>query len=326
MRKTAIKTQRYIVILSIVLFAGKLFAWLITHSVTILTDALESTVNVIAGLIGLYSIILASKPRDIDHPYGHGKAEFISSAIEGALISIAGLVIVYEAVQQLIEPGEIHALDTGIYITAASGVLNFIAGAYAVNSGKKHKSLILESAGKHLRSDAYSTFAIVVGLVALWITGWIWLDSVVALIFAFVIIFTGYKVIRKSLTGIMDEADMKMLDDVIDLLQEKRKDDWIDLHNLRVLSQGGWMHVDAHLTLPWYYDVKKAEQEIHELEDMIAAGFDNKVDVFIHVDACQYYQCKLCRKADCNVRQQAFEQQLVWDIDNVWKDSKHGKE
>lgn len=326
MRKTAIKTQRYIVLLSIVLFAGKLIAWLITHSVTILTDALESTVNVIAGLIGLYSIILASKPRDIDHPYGHGKAEFLSSAIEGALITIAGLVIVYEAIQQLIEPGEIHELNTGIYITAAAGILNFIAGAYAIRTGKKHKSLILESAGKHLRSDAYSTFAIVVGLIALLFTGWIWLDSVVALIFAVVIIITGYRVIRKSLTGIMDEADVKRLQEVIDLMQQKRKDDWIDLHNLRVLTHGGWMHVDAHLTLPWYYDVKKAEQEIHKLEDTIDAGFDNKIDVFIHVDACQSYQCRLCRKTDCHVRQHAFEEQMEWNIDNVWKDSKHGKE
>src|SRR4051812_1083462 len=110
-----IRIQRYIAVLSVVLFLGKILAWYLTHSVSILTDALESTVNVIAGFIGLYSVILAAKPRDLNHPYGHGKAEFVSSAVEGALIFIAGLMIIYTAIDQLIEPKPIHKLDIGIY-------------------------------------------------------------------------------------------------------------------------------------------------------------------------------------------------------------------
>lgn len=323
---TPIRIQRYIALLSIVLFVGKLWAWYITHSVTVLTDALESTVNVIAGLIGLYSIILAAKPRDIDHPYGHGKAEFVSAAIEGALIFIAGLMIIYEALDKLIEPKPIHQLDVGIYIVAGTGIFNYFAGAYAVRLGKKHKSLIVESAGKHLKTDAYSTVAIVIGLSLLLLTGWQWLDSTVALAFSFVILRTGYKVIRRSLSGIMDESDTKLLLEVIDLMQQKRKDDWVDLHNLRVIEQGSRVHVDAHLTLPWYYTVKQAETEIHLLEDMIADHFNNKIEIFIHTDACQEYSCKLCAKSDCDVRQHPFEAQIEWTVDNVWLDSKHGKE
>lgn len=322
---TAIKVQRYVAIFSILLFFCKIWAWYITHSVSILTDALESTVNVIAGLIGLYSIILANKPRDINHPYGHGKAEFVSSAIEGALIFLAGLMIIYEAVSKLIESAPIHQLDYGIYITAATGVLNFVVGTYAVRHAKKSKSLIVESAGKHLQTDAYSTLAIVVGLVLLLITGWLWLDSVIALVFALFILRVGYRIIRKSLSGIMDEADILRLNEVVDLLQQKRKDDWVDLHNLRVLEHGGRMHIDAHLTLPWYYQVKDAEVEIHCVEDMISENFDNHVEIFIHVDACQSYQCHLCAKEDCAVRQFEFVQQQVWTIENVLEDSKHGK-
>lgn len=322
---TAIRVQKYIALVSIVLFIGKIWAWYITGSVTILTDALESTVNVIAGLIGLYSIILASKPRDVNHPYGHGKAEFVSSAVEGSLIFIAGLLIIYEAGQKLLSPEPLHQLDTGLYIILGAGVVNYVAGVYAVRQGQKHKSVIVESAGRHLLSDAYSTAAILIGLVLLLLTDWVWLDSVVAIAFAFVIMFTGYKVVRKSISGIMDEADVKKLQEVIDLLQEHRQEDWIDLHNLRVIEQGNRMHIDAHLTLPWYYDVKKAEEQIHAVEDLIDKNFDNQVEIFIHVDACQEYSCPLCAKHDCHVRQHPFNQQLKWTIENVWKDEKHGK-
>lgn len=321
-----IRIQRYIAILSVVLFLGKLWAWYLTHSVTVLTDALESTVNVIAGFIGLYSIILSAKPRDIDHPYGHGKAEFISSAVEGSLIFIAGLMIIYEAIDQLIHPKPLHKLDVGIYIVAATGILNFFIGTYAVAQGKKQRSLILESAGKHLRVDAYSTFAIVAGLALIMFTKVQWLDSAVAILIAIIILVTGYKLVRRSLSGIMDETDMQLLNDVIAYLQANRHPQWIDLHNLRVMQYGDVMHLDAHMTLPWYYSVKDADAEIHVLEEMIKQHFDNKVEVFIHIDACQPYQCKLCAMADCPQRQSPFIAQHEWNRENVWYDSKHGKE
>ncbi|MEZ5015757.1 MAG: cation diffusion facilitator family transporter [Flavipsychrobacter sp.] len=321
-----IKIQRYIAFFSLILFFGKLWAWYLTHSVTILTDALESTVNVIAGFIGLYSIILAAKPRDLNHPYGHGKAESVSSAIEGALISIAGLVIIFEAISQLLEPQPIHQLDVGIYITGVTGVLNFFVGFYAERVGKKKKSLIVESAGKHLKTDAYSTFAIIIGLCLLLLTGWQWLDSTVALIFAIVIIRTGYQLIRRSMVAIMDEADVAVLKEVIQVLEENRQDDWIDLHNMRVVEQGHKMHIDAHMTLPWYYQVKDAEAEIHQVEDLVKEHFQNKIDVFIHVDACAPYSCKLCALQDCKERQSPFVNKLAWTTENIWDNNKHGKE
>ncbi len=321
-----IRIQRYIAILSVVLFLGKLWAWYLTHSVTVLTDALESTVNVIAGFIGLYSIILSAKPRDIDHPYGHGKAEFISSAVEGSLIFIAGLMIIYEAIDQLVHPKPLHKLDVGIYIVAATGLLNFFIGTYAVAQGKKMRSLILESAGKHLRVDAYSTFAIVAGLALIMFTKVQWLDSAVAMLIAIIILVTGYKLVRRSLSGIMDETDMQLLNDVIAYLQTNRRAQWIDLHNLRVMQYGDVMHLDAHMTLPWYYTVKDADAEIHVLEEMIKQHFDNKVEVFVHIDACQPYQCKLCAVTNCPHRQAPFIAQHEWNRENVWYDSKHGKE
>lgn len=321
-----IKLQRNIALLSVVLFIGKLVAWYLTHSVTILTDALESTVNVIAGFIGLYSIILAARPRDKNHPYGHGKAEFVSSAVEGSLIFIAGLMIIYEAVDKLLHPEELHKLDVGIYITVATGIINYFVGAYAVKQGKKNRSLIIESAGTHLKSDAYSTFAIVVGLVLIIFTKQAWLDSVVAMIFSIVIMVTGYKVVRKSLAGIMDEADEKVLEEVIATLNKYRKPQWIDLHNLRVIQYGDVLHIDTHMTLPWYYTVRDAEKEIHALEDLARQHYGDKVELFIHIDGCMPYQCKLCSVNPCDVRQEPLKQLQTWTLENVLLDSKHGKE
>lgn len=319
-----IRVQRYVALLSLVLFAGKLWAWFLTNSVTILTDALESIVNVIAGFIGLYSVTLAAKPRDTNHPYGHSKVEFVSAAIEGVLIFVSGLMIVYEAVMQLVDPQPIHQLDWGIMIIAATGVVNFLLGGLAVRTGQKHRSLTVESAGRHLQTDAYSTLAVVAGLLLLRMTGWRWLDSTVALAFSVVILVTGYRVIRRSLAGIMDEADETLIQDVVHVLQRYRKPQWIDLHNLRVIRFGNVMHVDAHMTLPWYYEVREAEMEVHELEELIRREFGNAVELFVHIDACMPYQCKLCALDSCSVRREPFSNQVRWTLSNVWEDSKHG--
>lgn len=322
-----IRIQRFIALLSVVLFVAKMFAWYLTHSVTVLTDALESTVNMAAGFLGLFSITLAARPRDTNHPYGHGKAEFLSSAVEGTLIIIAGAVIIYEAIEHLIVPHTLEKLDTGLLIIAIAGMINFLAGKYAEKKGKKSNSMILVSAGKHLQTDAYSTVAIIIGLLLLVLTHnkWQWLDSAVALCFAIIIMITGYKVLRRSISGIMDEMDMVLLKEVIDLLQDKRMPEWVDLHNLRVIQYGSMMHVDAHMTLPWYYKVADADKEIHALENLIKTHFKNQVELFIHIDGCMPYQCKLCALEGCPERQEAFRHQMQWTIDNVWADAKHGK-
>lgn len=322
-----IRIQRNIAILSVVLFLCKMLAWYLTGSVTVLTDALESIVNMAAGFVGLFSITFAALPRDTNHPYGHGKAEFLSSAIEGTLIFIAGIVIIYQAIHQLVIPHQLQRLDAGIFIIAIAGLINYFAGRYAERQGKKSNSMVLVSAGNHLVTDAYSTIAILIGLVLLLLTNnrWQWLDSVVALCFAIITMVTGYKVLRRSVAGIMDEMDMGLLKEVIDVLQKNRVSHWVDLHNMRVIQYGNLMHVDAHLTLPWYYQVADADKAIHELESLIKTHFNNQVEMFIHIDGCMPYQCKLCALEGCPERKEAFQAQLEWKVDNVWADAKHGK-
>jgi len=176
--------QKWVAIISVVLLAVKLIAYYSTHSVSILTDALESIVNVIAGFIGLYSLYIAAKPRDTDHPYGHGKAEFISAAIEGTMIGSAGAIILYKAIQSLIHPVALHKIDYGIILVAITAAINFIVGYFCLRTGKKNNSAALIASGKHLQTDTFSTAGIIAGLLLLYFTGFAWIDGVVAILFA----------------------------------------------------------------------------------------------------------------------------------------------
>jgi len=315
--------QRWVAGVAVILFFLKLAAYYTTQSVAIMTDALESTVNVIAGFIALYSLYVAAKPRDKDHPYGHGKAEFLSAAVEGALVTMAGLIIVYEAVIDFIHPHPLHKLDKGIYIVAFTAVINFIVGAICIRKGKQNDSIALQAGGRHLQSDTYSTIGIIVGLVIIWFTKLTWLDGVVSIIFAGIILYTGYQILRKSVAGIMDEADLQLLQEMISYVNAHRRSNWVDIHNLRVIKYGGLLHVDCHLTVPWYLNVLEAHAEIDALTALIRARWGESMEFFVHTDACLDFSCRICTKEACHVRKHAFEGRVEWKLDNVVVNKKH---
>lgn len=319
-----LQLQKWIVFVAIVLFGMKIAAYVITRSVSILTDALESTVNVAAGLIGLYSLFIAAKPSDQNHPYGHGKAEFLSAAVEGTLITVAGFVIIYKAITNFIDPQPIQKLDYGILLVAVTAAINMIFGYISIRQGKRNNSLALIASGKHLQSDTLSTVGIICGLIIIYFTKLNWLDGAIAILFALIIIYTGYQIIRKSVAGIMDEADTSLLKDMINMLNDNRRQNWVDLHNLRVIKYGGRLHVDSHLTVPWYLNVQEAHVEIEELSKLIKNQFSNSMELFVHSDGCQYFQCPICFKNDCPVRKHPFEKRIEWNIENVLADKKHG--
>lgn len=318
-----LKIQKRIALLSVLLLIAKAVAWYLTGSVAILTDAFESIVNVIAGFIGVYSLFVAAKPRDMDHPYGHGKAEFISAAIEGSLISIAGLIIIYEALDNLVHPHEIKKLDYGIILVSVTGLINFIAGAICIKTGKRNNSLALISSGRHLQSDAWTTLGIVTGLALLMLTGLMWIDSAVAILFSLFIIYTGYKILRSSVAGIMDEADTGLLNKMVKMLNDNRRENWIDLHNLRIIKYGSRIHLDCHLTVPWYLNVHEAHKEIDALSTLVKKEYGESVELFVHSDGCLDFSCKLCTKQHCEVRKHSFEKKLEWTMENISSNTKH---
>lgn len=305
------------------LFLTKIIAYQFTHSLAILSDALESIVNVIAGFIGLYSLYVAAKPRDLEHPYGHGKAEFVSAAIEGGLIVAAGLMIIYETILNFVEKSTLQQLDTGLYLIGLTAVINYIAGTICLRIGKKNTSLALQASGKHLQTDTYSTVGIIAGLVIILFTKLYWLDKLIALGMSVLIIYNGYKIIRSSLAGIMDEADMKLLKRFIAVLNEHRPANWIDLHNLRVIKYGALLHVDCHLTVPWYLNVHEAHAEIDTLAALIKQQFGDAIELFVHTDGCMPFSCTICVKTDCAVRQQAMKGRMEWTLQNIIANHKH---
>ncbi|MBU3714459.1 MAG: cation transporter [Ferruginibacter sp.] len=317
------KLQRNIAILSVLLLFIKILAWFITNSVSILTDALESVVNVVAGFLGLYSLYVSAKPKDSDHPYGHGKVEFISAAIEGTLIAIAGVLIIYEAILNLQEPHEIKKLDYGIYLIGVSALINYVAGIICVRTGKQNNSLALIASGRHLKTDTYTTAGIVLGLVLLHITKLTWIDSVVAIFFSIVILITGYRIIRTSVAGIMDEVDNELLKKLVEVLNNNRRENWIDLHNLRIIKYGPTLHMDCHLTVPWYLNVHEAHREIDALSGLVREHFGESVELFVHSDGCLDFSCAICDKRDCQVRKYSFEKKIEWTIENISRDNKH---
>lgn len=321
--KQNIRIQTWVASVSVVLLLIKMTAYFLTGSVAILTDALESIVNVVAGFFGLFSLYLSAKPRDADHPYGHGKIEFVSSAVEGSMIFVAGILIIYEAVKNLIQPSTIQQLDVGILLISITAIINYIIGALCVRTGNQNNSLALISSGKHLQSDTYSTVGILIGLILIRFTNITWIDSAVAILFSFIILYTGYKIIRTALAGIMDETDKALLIKMVMLLNANRRENWVDLHNLRIIKYGSTLHLDCHLTVPWYLNVHEAHQEIDVLAELVRKNFGESLELFVHSDGCLDFSCKICDKQNCSVRKHPFEKRIDWTVENISSNKKH---
>ncbi len=323
MSRENIRIQRWVLIVGILLFIIKVVAWYLTNSVAILTDALESTVNVLSAGLGLYSLWLAAKPRDANHPYGHGKVEFISAAIEGTLIGVAGILIIWESVDRLFLPQPVHKMELGILLIAAAGVINALVGWLAKRAGIRNHSLALESSGRHLLSDAWSTAGLLVGLVMVILTGRVWLDAVVAMLFGAIILYTGYRILRRSIAGIMDEADEALIVELVAFLGANRRENWVDIHNLRIIKYGSILHIDCHLTVPWFLQVHEAHEEVDALASTVREKYGNRVELFVHTDGCRPSACSICPKQACAERKSPFAELIPWTLANCISTSRH---
>lgn len=318
-----IQIQKWVALLSVVLLLGKLVAYYLTNSVAILTDALESIVNVIAGFFGLYSLRLSAKPKDADHPYGHGKIEFISAAVEGVMISLAAIFILIESIRNLITPVILLKLDTGILLISVAALANFIMGSICIRTGKKNNSQALIASGEHLKTDTYTTLGILLGLTLIFYTGIQRIDSIVAILFSCLIFYSGFKIVRTSVAGIMDERDNELLRKMIMILDKNRSKNWVDIHNIRIIKYGSTLHIDSHLTVPWYLNVHEAHEEIDKLGHIVRKEFGDSIELFVHSDGCLPISCPICIKDDCLVRHHAFQKRIQWTVQNMERDQKH---
>lgn len=301
----------------------KAYTFYITSSNAVLSDALESLVNIASGTFALVSLKIASRPSDKNHPYGHGKVEFISGFIEGTLIIIAGLMMIGKATYNIIVPNEVKELMLGILLTSITGFVNFAMGFRLKKQGQEKGSMIMISEGSHLMSDGYTSAALILGIAVVWLSGFVILDNIISILFGVYVLYIGYKIFRKSIAGIMDEMDMDLVNEFIKELNGERKSDWIDVHNLRIIKFGRDVHIDCHLTLPWYYTLEESHEQVDLFEKVIKQKFEPQTEFFIHADPCIQESCKLCLITDCFHRKQEFQNKVEWNRDNVLANVKH---
>lgn len=313
------RVQKWMVTISVVLMAGKFLAFFLTNSVGILTDAMESIVNVTAGFITLWSLRFAARPKDEGHPFGHGKVELISASVEGLLILVAGILIVVEGVRRLFEPQMPTQLDIGIIVIAVAGLANWLAGWYSIRMGRRYESIALVAGGKHLQSDTYSTIGLIVGLVLLYVTKIPWIDSALALGFGTLIGVAGIGILHKTAGGLMDKADPEALANLQRIIDQHRQANWVDVHNLKVIRYGSFLYVDCDLTLPWYYNISQGHDACDALKCALLAGLEGRVLVSIHSDSCKEKHCAHCQVCDCPYRREPFEAPLQLTLTELTK-------
>jgi len=306
-RHRRVRAAQVSLVVSVILLGAKFVAWRMTESQTVFSDAMESIVNVAAAMIALFAISFSARPADENHPYGHGKIEFVTAGFEGGLIAFAGLTIVYESVMAWIEGHTPHRLDVGLAIVAGAGVANLLLGLYLVRQGKRFGSPALEADGRHVISDFWTSAGAVVGLGLVRLTGLGWIDCLTAVLFAGLLFVTGGRLLRQAARGLLDEADPALVGQVADALESARQPGAIDVHDLRAINVGDRSHVDLHVVVPEFWTVDRCHAEMDAYERRVRESHGGRVELQFHVDPCERSYCRRCDLEGCEVRAAAFD-------------------
>lgn len=318
-----VSALRTVLILGILVLLVKFSAYAFTGSNAILSDALESLINIAASGFALFSVIYGSRLKDSTHPYGHGKMETVAVGFEGAMILLTGIFIIIKSIISLATGSMIREVDLGIYITAFSALMLAGMSIMLKRKGEKLRSDVLLADGKHLQTDVFTSLALVAGLIVFKLTGFVWIDSALAIALALHIIFSGYSLLRKSLDDLMDKADPDLIEKIASVLEKERNSRWIDMHHLKAQKYGSSLHVDCHVTMPFYLSLEEVHDEIKNLEKTFNKHFGHKVEISVHTDPCMQKSCAICHVADCNFRQEAFVKHIPWNSANLIANRKH---
>lgn len=259
--------------LSTILLKG--VAWWMTGSVGLLSDALESFVNLAGALMALAMLSLAAMPADEDHAHGHGKAEYFSSAFEGFLILIAALCIAYAAVERLLHPQPIEAVGIGLAVSVVASLINFATAHTLMKVGRQHNSITLEAGAHHLLTDVWTSAGVIVGVALVWLTDWLWLDPVIALFVAANIVWTGWQLLQRSAAGLMDASipgeQLKAVETVLD----EYRNQGLDFHALRTRQAGTRAFITLHVLVPGAWTVQLGHDWLERIEADIRAAAPN---------------------------------------------------
>lgn len=286
------------VVVSLLLLVIKFAAFYLTGSAAIFSDALESIVNVTASLVAMYSLLLAHQPADAQHPYGHGKVEFLSAGFEGGMIILAALVIAFRAIEEMVSGPEMHELDVGLVLIALAGAVNGAVGVGLLIIGRRRGSITLVADGKHLLSDAITSAAVLGALIVMWFKPtWTWVDPIAALCVAGYIAVMGLGLVSHSTAGLMDRQDAgddRLLREILDAHVDGREPQICSYHKLRHRHSGRYHWVDFHIMVPPTWDVRRGHEVAsaieYEIEQALGEG-----NATAHVEPCADHDCETCR-------------------------------
>ncbi|MCC7163255.1 MAG: cation transporter [Anaerolineae bacterium] len=285
---------------AVVTIGLKVAAFFITGSVGLLSDAAESIVNLVGATVALVMLTIAARPPDDEHAYGHSKAEYFSSGVEGALIFIAAVTIGYAAIMRLLNPQPIKDAGIGLVIAAIASTINFGVATVLKRAGEQYESITLEADAQHLFTDVWTSVGVLAGVAAIALTGWYWLDPLIALAVAANILWTGYQLVRRSVLGLMDTALPPVEMDKINAVLEQYKSQRVQFHALRSRQSGARRFVSMHVLVPGNWTVQRGHELLEKIEGDIRKVLPT-VTVFTHLeslyDPASYDDTKLDRSA-----------------------------
>ena len=281
----------------------KYLAYVLSGSVALKSDAIESIVNVVAALFALGAVVFADKPADREHPYGHGKIEHFSAAFEGGLISLAAVFILFEAAKGFIYGVEFKNLGLGLAVNLFAGMLNGVLGWFMLKHGRRTRSRALEADGRHILSDFWTTVGIALGLIAVKFTGIKWLDPLMAMVVGLLLARTGFRLVKESSQALLDMEDPEVLGKVLEAMNRVRTLDIIAVHEMRTFRSGRYTHVDVHIVVPEFYPVRQAHDLCEEFGKRALLDGNIEGEMHTHVDPCGRMYCDRCPVEDCAIRQ-----------------------
>lgn len=292
----------------IFLLAFKFYAYYVTNSQSVFSDALESIVNVVAAIITVIVIIIAAKPADDDHPYGHGKIESMASTFEGGAILLAGILIVIQAVQVFIRGSRIEEINSGLLIVAGAGIANGLLGWFIFLRGKKHYSEALKSSGIHLMTDTLTSVGVIAGLLMVKYTGFEWIDPLAAIVFGCMLAYAGGRILYRSGNILIDAYDVETLKVLTGLFEKHYQPGVVQIHFTRVIRSGNYHHIDCHMVMPEFWSILEAHDFSERFEKAVILDYPVEGELHIHHDPCRMAFCESCELANCPIRKMPFKQ------------------
>ncbi len=312
------KLPKISLLIGIVLLVLKYYAYVLTHSLTIYSDALESIVNVVMALITIFVIWYSSLPADEDHPYGHGKVESVAASFEGGAIAFAGLVILLDAFSNLFSlQHEVKDIDLGAFIVFIAGFINGGYGIWLLKKGKELHSETLKANGHHLISDMITSIGVLLGLLMVKLTEYQKLDSFLALFYGGYLSFNGIKIFLGSINVLVDGQDKSLIEKLANLFEENYRPGVIHIHFTRIIRSGRHHHIDCHMVIPEFWSIEKAHEFSDQFEEQILSKYETEGEFHIHLDPCRKKYCDSCEYEPCTVRLKPFSAREKFHYDEL---------